>query len=76
LIIKPSRGRGGEGIFFARKLTDISREDMKVHEYVAQEYISNPLLIEKKKFDLRLYLLIKGVDVMEGYIAFEGMARF
>ena len=49
---------------------------MKDNEYVAQEYVMNPYLIDEKKFDLRLYLLIKGVDVMEGYIAFEGMARF
>ena len=49
---------------------------MKLNEIVAQEYVMNPLLIDNKKFDLRLYILIKGVDVMEGYIAFEGMARF
>jgi len=49
---------------------------MRVNEYIAQEYIKNPLLIDKKKFDFRLYLLIKGVDTMKAYIAFEGMARF
>jgi len=49
---------------------------MRANEYIAQEYVANPLLIENKKFDFRLYLLIKGVDTMKAYIAFEGMARF
>lgn len=75
-LAKPSKGKGGDGIFFVKKLSDLSKEQMRLNEYVAQEYIANPLLIDKKKFDFRLYLLIKGVDTMHGYIAFEGMARF
>jgi len=75
-LAKPSKGKGGNGIFFINKFTDISREDMRVNEYIAQKYIKNPLLIDNKKFDFRLYLLIKGVDNLKAYIAFEGMARF
>jgi hypothetical protein len=75
-IAKPSKGRGGEGIFFVKKASDLNKEDMRLQEYIAQEYIENPLLIDNKKFDFRLYLLVKGVDYMEAYIAFEGMARF
>lgn len=75
-IAKPSKGRGGEGIFFIKKANDLTKESMRVYEYIAQEYVPNPLLVENKKFDLRLYLMIKGVDTMEAYIAFEGMARF
>lgn len=76
MIVKPSRGKGGEGIFFIDSTTQIDKEKMRSSEYVVQKYISNPLLIEKKKFDLRLYLLVKGVDTMEAYIALEGMVRF
>ncbi|CAI2362820.1 unnamed protein product [Moneuplotes crassus] len=75
-LAKPSKGKGGDGIFFINKGTSITKEDMRIHEYIAQEYIKNPLLIDNKKFDFRLYLLIKGVDTMKAYIAFEGMARF
>lgn len=75
-IAKPSKGKGGEGIFFVKQSSDMSRENMRQFEYIAQEYVANPLLIDNKKFDLRLYLLVKGVDTMEAYIAFEGMARF
>lgn len=75
-LAKPSKGKGGDGIFFVKKLSDLSKEQMRLNDYVAQEYIANPLLIDKKKFDFRLYLMIKGVDTMHGYVAFEGMARF
>jgi hypothetical protein len=34
------------------------------------------LVVEKKKFDLRLYVLIKGFDPVEAYLYQEGMARF
>jgi len=76
LLAKPSKGRGGEGIFFVKRYKDLDQESMKDYEYVAQHYIPNPLLIDKKKFDFRLYLMIKGVENMTGYIASEGMVRF
>ena len=76
MLAKPSKGRGGEGIFFVKSKRDISKETIKAYDYVLQEYISNPFLIDNKKFDFRLYLLIKGVNEMEAYIAMEGMARF
>jgi glutathione synthase/RimK-type ligase-like ATP-grasp enzyme len=48
LLAKPSKGKGGEGIFFIKSRKDISRDTMRAFEYVAQEYVSNPLLIENK----------------------------
>ena len=44
-------------------------------EFILQEYIDNPLLIDHKKFDLRIYLTIVGVEPMVGYIGREGMVR-
>lgn len=76
MIAKPSKGKGGDGIFFVQSTKDIQKDTAKAFDYIAQEYIANPLLIDNKKFDLRLYLMIKGVNTMEAYIAFEGMARF
>lgn len=76
LIAKPSRGRGGDGIFFVKEFKDLDFESMKEYYYVAQKYVPNPFLIDNKKFDFRLYLMITGVDQMEGYIAFEGLTRF
>jgi hypothetical protein len=76
LLAKPSKGRGGQGIFFVKRYADLDQESMKDYEYVAQHYIPNPFLIDNKKFDFRMYLMIKGVEDMEAYIAFEGLCRF
>jgi hypothetical protein len=34
------------------------------------------LLISGKKFDIRLYVVIKGVEKIEAYVYEEGLARF
>ena len=41
-----------------------------------QRYIENPLVVNNKKFDIRLYVVIKGVDPIEAYVFEEGLARF
>lgn len=41
-----------------------------------QRYVENPLLVQSKKFDIRLYIVIKGVDPIEAYLFEEGLARF
>jgi hypothetical protein len=76
LLAKPSKGRGGQGIFFIKDARDLDQESISEYAYVAQKYIKNPLLIDNKKFDFRMYLMIKGVEEMEAYIAFEGLVRF
>lgn len=34
------------------------------------------MLISGKKFDIRLYVVIKGVERIEAYVYEEGLARF
>lgn len=46
------------------------------HEFLVQRYIENPYIIDKKKFDLRIYAVIKGIDPLEAYLCDEGLARF
>lgn len=75
MLAKPSKGKGGEGIFFVKNCKEIKKEAMRTYEYVIQEYVERPLLIEDKKFDFRMYLLVTGVDTMTAYLAFEGMVR-
>lgn len=41
-----------------------------------QEYLDRPLLVEKKKFDLRIYVLVTSVDPLIAFIADEAMVRF
>uniref|UniRef100_A0A671G201 Tubulin tyrosine ligase like 11 n=1 Tax=Rhinolophus ferrumequinum TaxID=59479 RepID=A0A671G201_RHIFE len=43
---------------------------------VVQEYICKPLLIDKLKFDIRLYVLLKSLEPLEIYIAKDGLSRF
>lgn len=73
-IAKPSSGRGGDGIFLVNRITDIPRWHSN-SELLVQHYITDPLLVDKKKFDLRIYVLVKGLDPLECYFCTEGMAR-
>ena len=74
-ICKPSKGRGGEGITLARKFSDLPK-NATTHDYLVQRYVDNPLLMNSKKFDLRIYVVVKGVDRLEAYFCEEGIARF
>jgi tubulin polyglutamylase TTLL11 len=46
------------------------------NDSVIQRYIDNPFLMNKKKHDLRLYVLIASVDPFVAFLNEEGLARF
>ena len=58
-----------------KKFHDLPRNANHV-EYLVQRYVENPLLINNKKFDVRIYVVIKGVDPIEAYLYEEGLGRF
>lgn len=72
MIIKPDKGAQGKGIIIVQDADELYDYDESA---VAQKYIP-PLLIKKKKFDLRIYVLVTSVDPLRIYIFKEGMARF
>ena len=43
---------------------------------IVSRYITNPLLINNLKFDLRIYVLITSMDPWRIYVYHEGLARF
>ena len=73
MIIKPPNWFCGIGIKLINKIEDIPCKNNKM---VVQEYIDDPFLINGTKFDLRLYVLMTGVDPMKIYMYDEGLVRF
>lgn len=76
-IVKPDGGSQGDGIYLIRDPSDLKlMAGSQTKQAVVQEYIQRPLLIDKLKFDIRLYVLVKSLEPLEIYIAKEGLTRF
>ena len=69
-LIKPKTGSLGEGIYIFENLT--KTPDV----YLITKYISNPHLINKLKYDFRIYVLVTGLKPLKIYLYKEGMVRF
>lgn len=70
-IIKPENQCQGKGIYLVRDPTDVDPTD----NVVAQKYITNPLLMEDLKFDMRLYVLLYGVNPLRIFLFKDGLVR-
>nr|XP_033816980.1 tubulin polyglutamylase TTLL11 isoform X2 [Geotrypetes seraphini] len=76
-IVKPDGGCQGDGIYLIKDAGNIRvMGNVQNKPSVIQEYISKPLLIDKLKFDIRLYVILKSLEPLEIYIAKEGLSRF
>ena len=53
-IVKPTNSCQGKGIFLTKRIKDIPRDQV----HLVQQYKSFPYLINKRKFDFRLYVLV------------------
>lgn len=71
-IVKPDGSAQGKGIFLTNKIEDVENRSMCC---VAQQYIRNPLLIDKKKFDLRIYVLVTSCSPLRVYLFRDGLVR-
>ena len=77
-IIKPQDGAQGDGIFLVQTWKDLESKlaGKRQENFLAQRYLENPLTIEDKKFDLRVYLLITRLSPnLEVWLCKEGMVR-
>ncbi|CAJ1366715.1 unnamed protein product, partial [Effrenium voratum] len=74
VIVKPNRGLQGKGIHLACSSDELQR--VLSDDVVVQQYISRPLLLDARKWDLRLYaLVLPHEDGLRCWLAREGIAR-
>jgi tubulin polyglutamylase TTLL5 len=71
-IVKPNNLSRGRGIYLVEDPSEVNIEEPSV----ISRYISNPLLINGHKFDLRIYVLVTSFDPLRIYVYKEGLARF
>ena len=71
-IVKPDGSAQGKGIFLTKRIEDVENLNSMC---VAQQYIKNPLLIDKKKFDLRIYVLVTSCCPLRIYLFRDGLVR-
>ena len=71
MILKPSDLAEGRGIEIHNKVSTI----IKSKAHLAQRYIMNPMLIDKKKFDFRIYVTVTSLNPLNIYIYTEGFLR-
>lgn len=74
-IVKPASAACGRGVYITREYSDLPLET-SLDEYVVEQYITNPLLINGYKFDLRLYVAVLSFDPLRVYLHEEGLTRF
>ncbi|XP_068021708.1 tubulin polyglutamylase TTLL5 isoform X2 [Melanerpes formicivorus] len=71
-IVKPVASSRGRGVYLINNPNQIVLKD----NILVSRYISNPLLIDDFKFDVRLYVLVTSYDPLVIYLYEEGLARF
>lgn len=73
-IVKPVANCQGRGIYLTREYEKIKQNNGE--QYVVQRYMHKPYLIDGLKFDMRIYVLVYGVDPLRVFVFREGLARF
>jgi len=71
-IIKPAASSRGRGISVIEHPREVGPDE----SCVISRYVSNPMLIDGFKFDIRLYVLITSYEPLRVYVFEEGFARF
>jgi len=71
-IVKPSNQACGRGIKVINKKTKIKNKN----NTVISKYIMNPHLINNRKYDLWVYIVVSGYDPLRIYRFHQGLVRF
>ncbi len=76
-IVKPSGQGEGHGIFVVNNFDEIlERREIQHNSMVVQPLLTDPYLVNEKKFDFRTYVLVTSVLPLRAYIYKEGLVRF
>lgn len=71
-ICKPDASCEGKGVFITSNIASINPDD----QVVVQEYVARPLLINRRKFDMRVYVLLTSCTPLNVFVYSDGLARF
>ena len=71
-IVKPFSNCQGKGIFLTKSISSIPFGQ----RLIVSKYITNPYLINNKKFDLRIYVLLTSLHPLRIYRYNDGLVRF
>ncbi|CAJ0940421.1 unnamed protein product [Ranitomeya imitator] len=76
-IVKPDGGCQGDGIYLIKDPCEVRGVGgLQSRPAVVQEYVRKPLLVDKLKFDMRLYVVLTSLEPLEIYISHDGLSRF
>lgn len=64
-IVKPTNLSRGRGIYIVDDISEVNIEDEAA---IISRYISNPLLINGHKFDLRIYVVVTSYEPLRIYV--------
>ena len=73
-IVKPLNNSGGRGIYLTCRPENVPPAK-KGWEFLVQSYITDPYLINGHKFDLRVYVLLTGLDPLRMFLYKDGLVR-
>ena len=71
-IVKPTFPSPSHTIYITKEVN----EDFHSNQCIVQEYITNPLLVNGFKFDLRCYVALTSLDPLRIYVYNDGIVRF
>eukprot|EP00249_Psilotum_nudum_P013413 c24316_g1_i2 orf=397-2796(-) len=77
-ILKPDNGSQGRGVVLVQNADDLKQAvgGLAGANMLAQKYLTNPMLLNGYKFDLRIYILMLSCDPLHLFLYREGIARF
>jgi tubulin polyglutamylase TTLL4 len=70
-IMKPAASSCGRGIRVIGKKQEVKKR----YGYIVSRYVSKPHLLNGRKYDLRLYVLVTSFDPLKIYLFKDGLVR-